>query len=330
MRRRDFIKAIGVSVTWPLPARAQQAQGVRRIGVLMGYPDSEPEGQANVAAFGEALQQLGWAQGSKARIETRWAPPGNAEVLRRFAKELVALQPDLIISHSTPTTAALLEETRSIPIVFAFVSDPLGSGFVANFPHPGGNVTGFIVMEPGIAGKWRELLKQIAPGVARAAILFNPTTAPYANYYLEPFKAAARSFAVEETIAPVRDGSELETVIAAQASKPNGGFVVMPDAFTDTYRKQIISLAAHYDLPAVYPFRYWAKDGGLLSYGVDQIDNFRRAAVYADRILKGEKPADLPVQAPSKFQLVINLKTAKALGLTVSRDFLLVADEVIE
>ena len=185
-------------------------------------------------------------------------------------------------------------------------------------------------MEPGIAGKWLELLKQIAPRVDRVAILFNPTTAPYANYYLEPFKAAARSFAVKEIIAPVRDSNEVESMIAAQANEPNGGFVVMPDAFTDTYRKQIISLAARYDLPAVYPFRYWAKDGGLLSYGVDQIDNFRRAAVYADRILKGEKPADLPVQAPSKFQLVINLKTAKALGLTVSRDFLLVADEVIE
>jgi putative tryptophan/tyrosine transport system substrate-binding protein len=301
MRRREFITAVGSAAVWPLAARAQ----VRRVGVLMGYPDSEPEGQAYVAAFDEALQQLGWVQGSKVQIETCWAPPGNTAALHRFAKELVALQPDLIISHSTPTTAALLEETRTIPIVFAFVSDPLGSGFVANFP-------------------------QIAPRVDRVAILFNPTTAPYANYYLEPFKAAARSFAVKEIIAPVRDSSEVEPMIAAQANEPNGGFVVMPDAFTDTYRKQIISLAARYDLPAVYPFRYWAKDGGLLSYGVDQIDNFRRAAVYADRILKGEKPADLPVQAPSKFQLVINLKTAKALGLTVSRDFLLVADEVIE
>jgi putative ABC transport system substrate-binding protein len=298
MRRRDFVKGIaGSAIGWPLAVRAQQAERVRRIGVLMGYPDSEPEGQAYVVAFAQALQQLGWAQGSNLRIEIRWAPPGNTEALHRFAKELVALQPDLIISHSTPTTAALLEQTRSIPIVFVFVSDPLGSGFVANFPHPGGNVTGFIVMEPGIAGKWLELLKQIAPRVARVAILFNPTTAPYANYYLEPFKAAARSFAAQETIAPVRDGSELESVIAAQASEPNGGFVVMPDAFTDTYRKQIISLAARYDLPAVYPFRYWAKDGGLLSYGVDQIDNFRRAAVYADRILKGEKPGDLPASA---------------------------------
>src|SRR6516165_9525841 len=331
MRRRQFIKLLGgASATWPLAARAQQSERVRRIGVLMGYPDTDSEGQAGVAAFQDGLRRLGWPSGDKVRIDIRWAPPGNTEVLHRFAKELVTLQPDLILSHSTPTTAALLQETRTIPIVFAFVSDPLGSGFVPNFPHPGGNVTGFIVMEPGIAGKWLELLKQIAPRVARVAILFNPTTAPYANYYLEPFKAAARSFAVEGTIALVRDASELESVIAAQASKPNGGFVVMPDSFTDTYRKQIISLAARYDLPAVYPFRYWAKDGGLLSYGVDQIDNFRRAAVYADRILKGEKPADLPVQAPSKFQLVINLKTAKVLGLTVSRDFLLVADEVIE
>ena len=214
MRRRDFVKGIAGAIGWPITARAQQAERVRQIGVLMGYPDGDPEGQAYVAAFGEALQQLGWAQGSKVRIETRWATPGNTEALHRFAKELVALQPDLIISHSTPTTAALLEKTRSIPIVFVFVSDPLGCGFVANFPHPGGNVTGFIVMEPGIAGKWLELLKQIAPRVARVAILFNPTTAPYANYYLEPFTAAARSFAVEGTIASVRDGGELDSVIA--------------------------------------------------------------------------------------------------------------------
>src|SRR6516225_5352607 len=253
MRRREFITAVGSAAMWPLAARAQQAEGVRRIGVLMAYPDSEPEGQAYVAAFGEALQQLGWA-GSKVRIETRWAPPGNTEALHRFAKELVALQPDLIISHSTPTTAALLQEMRSIPIVFVFVSDPLGSGFVANFPHPGGNVTGFIVMEPGIAGKWLELLKQIAPRVARVAILFNPTTAPYANYYLAPFKAAARSFAVEETVAPVHNSGELESVIAAQAREPSGGFIVMPDSFTDAHRAEIISLAARYALPAVYPF----------------------------------------------------------------------------
>jgi putative tryptophan/tyrosine transport system substrate-binding protein len=331
MKRREFITLVGgVAVAWPLKARAQQAERMRRIGVLMGYPDTDSEGQAGVAAFQEELQQLGWSSADKMRIDTRWAPPGNTEALHRFAKELVTLQPDLILSHSTPTTAALLQETRSIPIVFAFVSDPLGSGFVANFPHPGGNVTGFIVMEPGIAGKWLELLKQVAPGVTRVAILFNPTTAPYANYYLEPFKAAARSFAVEETVARVLNNGELESVIAAQAREPNGGFVVMPDSFTDAHRVEIISLAARYALPAVYPFHYWAEDGGLLSYGVDQIDNFRRAAIYADRILKGEKAGDLPVQTPSKFQLVVNLKTAKALGLTISRDFLLIADEVIE
>jgi len=331
MRRRQFIKLLGgASATWPLAARAQQSERVRRIGVLMGYPDTDSEGQAGVAAFQEGLQRLGWPLGDKVRIDTRWAPPGNTDVLYRFAKELVTLQPDLILSHSTPTTAALLQETRTIPIVFAFVSDPLGSGFVASFPHPGGNATGFIVMEPGIAGKWLELLKQIAPRVERVAIVFNPTTAPYANYYLAPFKAAARSFAVEETVAHVHNSGELESVIAAQAREPNGGFIVMPDSFADAHRVEIISLAARYALPAVYPFHYWAEDGGLLSYGVDQIDNFQRAAIYADRILKGEKPGDLPVQAPSKFQLVINLKTAKALGLTISRDFLLVADEVIE
>jgi putative ABC transport system substrate-binding protein len=331
VRRREFITLLGgATAAWPFAARAQQAERVRRIGVLMGYPDTDSEGQAGVAAFQEGLRRLGWPSGDKVRIDIRWVPPGNTEVLHRFAKELVTLQPDLILSHSTPTTAALLQETRTIPIVFAFVSDPLGSGFVASFPHPGGNVTGFIVMEPGIAGKWLELLKQIAPRVARVAILFNPTTAPYANYYLGPFKAAARSFAVEETVAPVRNSGELESVIAAQAREPNGGFIVMPDSFTDAHRVEIISLAARYALPAVYPFHYWPEDGGLLSYGVDQIDNFQRAAIYADRILKGEKAGDLPVQAPSKFQLVINLKTAKALGLTISRDFLLVADQVIE
>jgi ABC-type uncharacterized transport system substrate-binding protein len=331
VRRREFITLLGgATAAWPFAARAQQAERVRRIGVLMGYPDTDSEGQAGVAAFQEGLRRLGWPSGDKVRIDIRWAPPGNTEVLHRFAKELVTLQPDLILSHSTPTTAALLQETRSIPIIFAFVSDPLGSGFVANFPHPGGNVTGFIVMEPGMAAKWLELLKQIAPRVARVAILFNPTTAPYANYYLEPFKAAARSFAVEEIVAPVRNSGELESVIAAQAREPNGGFIVMPDAFTDTHRVEIISLAARYALPAVYPFHYWAEDGGLLSYGVDQIDNFKRAAIYADRILKGEKAGDLPVQTPSKFQLAVNLKTAKALGLTISRDFLLIADEVVE
>jgi ABC-type uncharacterized transport system substrate-binding protein len=308
----------------------RRLRAAARIGVLMGYLENDLEGHAFIAAFQEGLQQLGWTLGRNVRIDTRWAPPGDAEALQRFAKELVALQPDLILSHSTPTTATLLQQTRSIPIIFAFVSDPLGSGFVASFPRPGGNVTGFIVMEPGMAGKWLELLKEIAPRVTRVAFLFNPTTAPYAEYYLEPFKAAALFFAVEAIVAPIRDRSELASVIATQAREPNGGFIVMPDAFTDTHRAEIISLAAGNGVPAVYPFRYWAELGGLLSYGSEQLDNFRRAATYADRVLKGVKPSELPVQAPVKFVLTINLKTAKALGLHVPVQLQQRADDVIE
>jgi putative tryptophan/tyrosine transport system substrate-binding protein len=250
--------------------------------------------------------------------------------MQRFAKELVALQPDLILSHTTPTTATLLQKTRTIPIIFVLVSDPIGSGFVASFSRPGGNVTGFIVMEPTMAAKWLELLKEIAPRVTRGAFLFNPATAPYAEYYLNPFKTAGRSFAAEAIAAPVRDTSELESVVAAQARRPNSGLIVMPDSFTTAHRSEITSLAARYRLPAVYPFRHFTELGGLLSYGNDLTDNFRRAASYVDRILKGEKPSELPVQAPVKFELVINLKTAKALGLTVPPLMLGRADDVIQ
>jgi putative ABC transport system substrate-binding protein len=250
--------------------------------------------------------------------------------MRHFAKELVAPQPNVIFSSTTPTTSALLQQTHTIPIVFAIVADPIGSGFVASFARPGGNVTGFIFTEPTMAGKWLELLKGIAPRTARVAMLFNPVSAPYAEYWLNPLKAAATSFAVEAIPAPVRDRSELESIIAAQASEPNGGLIVMPDSFTDVHRVEIASLAARYRLPAVYPFRLFAEVGGLLSYGVDRTDNFRRAAGYVDRILKGERPADLPVQAPTNYELVINLKTATALGLTVPQTLLVAADEVIE
>ncbi len=331
MRRREFITLLGgAAAAWPLAARAQQPERMRRIGVLMAYAESDREGQACVAAFREGLQKLGWTEGRNIRIDTRWATPGDAEAMQRFAKELVALQPDLILSHNTPTTAALLQQTRTIPIIFANVSDPVGSGFVASFPRPGGNVTGFTNMEPTMAGKWLELLKEIAPRVNRVAFLFNPATAPYAEYYLNPFKAAAASFAVEAIAAPVRDTSELESVIAAQAREPNGGLIVMPDTFTTAHRAEITSLAARYRLPAVYPFRFFTELGGLLSYGNDLLDNFRRAATYADRILKGAKPSELPVQAPVKFELVINLKTAKALGLDVPLHLQQRADEVIE
>jgi putative ABC transport system substrate-binding protein len=283
-----------------------------------------------VTAFQEGLQKLGWVEGRNIRTVTRWAIPGDAELLQRFAKELVALKPDVILSHTTPTTATLLQQTRSIPIIFAFVSDPVGSGFVASFPRPGGNVTGFIVVEPTMAAKWLELLKEIAPRVTRVAFLFNPATATYAEYYLSPFKAAAASFAVEAIEAPIHDTSELESVVAVQARMPNGGLIVMPDSFTTAHGAEITSLAARYQLPAVYPFRFHIELGGLVSYGNDQIDNFRRAASYADRILKGATPNELPVQAPVKFELVINLNTAKALGLEVPPMLLARADEVIE
>jgi len=330
MRRRDFIKAIAVSTTWPLAARAQQAEHMRRIGVLMGYPENDLEGPVFFAAFREGLQKLGWMEGRNIQLDTRWVSPDDAEARQRFAKELVALQPDLILSSVTPTTAALLQHTRTIPIVFATVSDPVGSGFVASLARPGGNVTGFQAMLGSLGGKWLELLKEIAPRVARVAMLFNPASAPYAESFLNPFKAAAPSFAVEPIAASVGDTSELESVIAAQARAQNGGLIVMPDTFTDVHRAEIISLAARFGVPAIYPRRPFTELGGLLSYGIDQLDSYRRAAIYVDRILKGEKPSELPVQAPVKFELAINLKTAKALGLEVPWFLRQRADEVIE
>ena len=304
MRRREFISLLGGAVAaWPIAVRAQQPDRMRRIGVLMGFAENDSRGQAHMAAFRDGLQKLGWTE---------------------------ALQPALILSHSTPTTAELLLQTRTIPIIFATVTDPVGSGFVANLPRPGGIVTGFTLVEPTMAAKWVELLKEIAPHVNRVAMLFNPATATYADYFLKPFEAAALSFAVEAIAAPARDTSELQSVIAAQVREPNGGLIVMPDSFTDANREEITSLAARYHLPAVYAYRFFAERGGLLSYGADLSDNFRRAAEYVDRILKGERPADLPVQAPTKYELVINLKTAKALGLTIPPSLLARADEVIE
>jgi putative ABC transport system substrate-binding protein len=330
VNRRTFIRTSVLSLlAAPLAASAQPPNQVRRIGMLMGFAESDSETQAYVAAFREGLQKLGWTEGRNIRIDSRWAAL-DAKAMQRFAKELVALQPDLILSHNTPATAALLQQTHTIPIIFANVADPVGSGFVTSFPRPGGNVTGFNVSEPTLAAKLLELLKEIAPRVARVAMLFNPATATYAEYYLNPFKAAAASFGVEAITASVRDMSELESVVAAQAREPNAGLVVMPDGFLIAHRAEVASLAARHRLPAVYPFRFFAELGGVLSYGVDLTDNFRRAATYADRILKGTKPSELPVQAPVKFELVINLKTAKALGLTIPRSLLARADKVIE
>jgi putative tryptophan/tyrosine transport system substrate-binding protein len=330
MRRREFITMLGgAAVAWPFAAGAQQLEVVRRIGVLMGFAESDREGQTFVAAFREGLQKLGWVEGRNIRIDYRWTAL-DKELIQRFAKELVALQPDLILTQSTPATAELLRQTRTIPIVFALVADPIGSGFVASFPRPGGNITGFVTMEPTVAGKWLELLKETAPRVTRVAMLFNPATAPYAEYWLNPFKAAAASVAVQAIVAPVHGTSELESVVAAQAHEPNGGLIVMPDTFTTEHRSEITSLAARYRLPAVYPYRVFTESGGLLSYGDDLTDNFRRAASYVDRILKGEKPAELPVQAPVKFDLSINLKAARALGIAVAPSMIARADQVLD
>jgi putative ABC transport system substrate-binding protein len=331
VRRREFLAGLGgAAAAWPLAARAQQPERMRRIGVLMAIAENDREGQARVAAFREELQKLGWSEGRNVRIDTRWAPPRDRALRERFASELIALGPDVILSHATPSTATLAEQTRTVPIIFVGVSDPVGSGFVATFARPGGNVTGFITMEPTMAGKWLELLKEIAPRVNRVAFLFNPATAPYVKYYLNPFKAAAESFTTEVIAAPVRNTSDLETAIAAQAGGPNAGLIAMPDAFLNAHRAEITSLAARYRLPAVYAFRFFAEHGGLLSYGVDLVDQYRHAAMYADRILKGARPGELPVQAPVKFELVINLKTAKALGLDVPVHLQQRADEVIE
>jgi putative ABC transport system substrate-binding protein len=303
---------------------------MRRIGVLMSYPEGDSEAQFELAAFVQELQKLGWTDGRNLRTDTRWASPADAAALDRSAQELVALQPEVIIASTTPATAALLQQTRAIPIVFATVGDPIGSGFVANFGRPGGNVTGFTTVEGSLGGKYVEMLKEIAPQVVRVSAMFNPGAAPYAEKFLSPFKSAAQSLALTASATAIQDASEIEPVVSALAREPNGGLVVVPDSFTLAHRVEITSLVARYRLPTVYPFRSFAEVGGLLSYGVDLANNFRRAATYADRILKGEKPSELPVQAPVKFELMINLESAKALGLAVPDKLLALADEVIE
>ena len=328
MRRRHFLALIaGGSAAWPLVARAQQ--GMRRIGVLMGASENEPEFQTFLAAFREELGKFGWAGGRNLQIDYRWAGL-DAEATKLFAKELVLLQPDLIFSSSTFTTAALLQQTRTIPIIFANIVDPIGSGFVASLARPAGNATGFVNLEPTMVGKWLELLKEIAPHVMRVTAVYHPDTAPYVEVYLTPFKATAPSLAIETIVAPARDMSKFESICVAQARQLNGGLFVVPDPYMLAHRSEVASLAARYRLPAVYINRAFADAGGLLSYGNDILDNYRRAASYADRILKGEKPGELPAQFPVKFELVINLKTAKALGLDVPLHLQQRADEVIE
>jgi len=301
---------------------------VRRIGVLMQGDENNPVWKPGVSAFIQALTGLGWTDGRNVRMDLRWGG-GDINRIRALAQELVSLQPDVILTHTTPATVAVQRETRTIPIVFANVSDPVASGIVPRLDHPGGNTTGFAIFPPTLAGKWLELLAEIAPGLKRAAIMFNPETAPV-SAHMPSLETAARSLKVEALTAPVHDDVEIETAIIALGREPGGGLVVMGDAWTLVHRAPIISAAARHNVPAVYEQSEFVRDGGLLSYGVDQVDIFRRGATYVDGILRGEKPGDLPVQLPTKFEMAVNLKTAKALGLTVPQSFLLRADEVIE
>src|SRR5262245_4889729 len=327
MKRREFISLVGGAAAWPLAARAQQPERMRRIGVLMSsYAEDEPEGKARFAAFIEGLRQLDWIGGRNVQIDIRWGAGGT---LRKAAAELVAVAPDVIVSANSDSTIALREITRTLPIVFVNVSDPVGAGYVASLARPGGNATGFIFVEYGMAGKWLELLKEIAPHVTRAAILRDPTL-PVGIGQLGAIQSVAPSLGIEISPIDVRDAGEIERDITDFAHTPNGGLVVVAVPGAIVNRKLIITLAAQYRLPAVYFQSIFARDGGLISYGPDPVALFRQAAGYVDRILKGEKPADLPVQAPTKYELVINLKTAKALGLTIPPSVLARADEVIE
>jgi putative ABC transport system substrate-binding protein len=329
LRRREFIAAFGGAAVWPVLARAQQGARVRRIGVLMPFDENDPQEKRRYSAFTQALADLGWTDGRNVRMDVRW---GRADInrIRVLAQELVGLQPNIILTGGTPATVALQRETRTIPIVVGGVTDPVAQRIVARLDRPGGNITGFADFgESSLGGKYLELLSEIAPGLKRAAIMFNPDTAPV-SALMPSLETAARSLKVEQIIAPVHSDVEIETAIIALGRQPGGGLVVMPDIFTAVHRAPIILAAARNNIPAVYSASYFARDGGLLAYGPDPVDTYRRAASYVDRILRGEKPGDLPVQLPTKYEMVVNLKTAKALGLTVPLTLQAIADEVIE
>jgi putative ABC transport system substrate-binding protein len=329
MRRRELVTLLGgTAVSWPFAVRAQQPDRLRRIGMLVGSADNR-EGQSRRDAFLQALSALGWTMGRNAHIDLRWGA-ANGELTQTFAREIVDLNPDLIFAETTPVVSAVLRESRKIPLVFVNVSDPVGSGFVDNLARPGGIVTGFISNEASLASKWLQLLKEVTPRLERAALLFNPQTASYVEPFLRAFESAAASLGVQPIAARVHDVGELEGAVADLAKTPNSGLVVMAEIFATVHQERIVALAAQHRLPTVYPFDFFARNGGLMSYGADVDDLFRRAASYVDRILKGAKPSDLPVQAPAKFQFILNLKTAKTLGLTVPPILLATADEVIE
>jgi putative ABC transport system substrate-binding protein len=329
VRRREFITLLGGAAAWPITARAQQPDRMRRIGVLVGLTEDDPDTKARLAGLRQGLERLGWSEGRNVHIDYRFAPAGTqAEAL---AKELVALQPDVVLSNASPATSALQRQTRSIPIVFVGVADPIGSGFVASLARPGSNITGLLLFEASITSKWLAMLRDIAPNLARAVLVINPKTAVYYNFYLPAARAAASSLGIELVLAPIESApANIERSFEAFARAPNGGLILLPDTNTNLHRDLIIRLAAQHRLPAVYTDRLFVVAGGLMCYGTDRAEQFRTAASYVDSILRGAKPADLPVQVPTKYETVINLKTARALGLTVPPALLVAADEVIE
>jgi putative ABC transport system substrate-binding protein len=330
MRRREFITLLsGAAATWPLAARAQQPERMRHVSVLMNLSENDPEALRLLTAFKEGLAQLGWADGRNLRIDYRWAG-GDIGRIRTLAKELVELSPDIIVGYGTPVIVALQQETRSIPILFLSITDPVGQGLVASLARPGGNVTGFSIFEISMGTKWIEALKQMAPGLKRVVTLYNPATAPYFPLYVRAIEQAAPSFAVETIGLEIHHDAEIERAISAVAHEASGGLIVMPDTFNMVHRRTTIGLAARHRLPAIYPLPFFARDGGLIAYGPDEVHMFRRIAGYVDRILKGAKASEMPVQQPTAFHLVINLKTAKTLGLDVPPSLLARADEVIE
>jgi putative tryptophan/tyrosine transport system substrate-binding protein len=328
VKRREFITLLGgAACVWPLAARAQQPDRMRRISVLVPYDEGDPENKARLTSFRQGIEKRGWSEGRNVRIDYRYAPAGaQAQAL---AKELVALRPDVIFAVGTAMAAALQRESRTLPIVFLGASDPIGSGFVASLARPGGNLTGLLLYEEGITGKWLAMLKEIAPRLARAVLMANPKTTPY-DYFVHGGQAVAPSLAIELVPSPVENAADIERAIESFARVPNGGLVLPPDPTTFVRRDLIVALAARHRLPAVYPYRLFVTAGGLMAYGTDVVDMSRQAASYVDRILRGDNPAELPVQVPTKYETVINLKTAKALGLTVPPGLLVAADEVIE
>jgi len=330
VKRREFIALLGgAAAAWPLAAHAQREK-MRRIGVLSTFAESDPEAQSLVETLDQTLQELGWVEGRNLRIDRRWAA-GNPGRIEGFVKTLIELEPDVFVAHGTPAVSALQKQTRNIPIVFVQVTDPIGAGFITNLAHPGGNITGFTTYEPSMVGKWGEMLKEMAPAISRIAFLFNPETAPYVmRYFQGPLETSARSLGLQPSSSPVHNTSEIESAITALARAPGGGLIMMPDTFNIVHRERIIALARQNKLPAISPYRFVVAEGGLISYGLDLVDLFRRTGGYVDRILRGAKPAELPVQAPTKYETTINLKTAKALGLAVPDKLLATADEVIE